>query len=172
VKDHSANVLGAAAQLVVDAVEARLHDTLPRSISAPAALMTLGHHPGLSIEQLRLALGLTHSGTVRLIDRLTTANLVLRRKQGGREVQLFLTRGGSRVVDRIQGARIAAAEELLAVLPDHQRQQLDAILAELLASRTEDEEDLRRICRLCSFSACQNDRQTCPVAAALEHAST
>jgi DNA-binding MarR family transcriptional regulator len=170
VSDHSANLLAAAAQLVVDAVAERLHDTLPRSVSAPAALMTLDHHRGLSIEQLSLALGLTHSGTVRLIDRLEADDLVRRRKRGGREVELLLTRRGRRVVDRIAGARIAAAADLLAALSDEQRRQLDPILADLLAARAVDVEDLRRICRLCSFGACENQRQTCPVSDALQHA--
>jgi DNA-binding MarR family transcriptional regulator len=172
VSDHSANVLAAAAQLVVDAVAQRLQDTLPRSVSAPAALITIDHQQGLSIEQLRLALGLTHSGTVRLIDRLETDDLVRRRKRRGRELQLYLTPRGRRVLERIQRARIAAAADLLAALTDQQRQQLDQTLADLLAARTEDEEDLRRICRLCNYGACENDRQTCPVSDALQHAPT
>jgi DNA-binding MarR family transcriptional regulator len=170
VLDHSANVLAAAAQLVVDAVAERLQDELARSVSAPAALMTIGHHRGLSIEQLRVALGLTHSGTVRLIDRLEADDLVRRCKVSGREVELFLTRHGRRVLERIEGARLAAAADLLARLSDEQRRQLDRILADLLAARTEDEQDLRRICRLCSFGACENGRQTCPVSDALQHA--
>jgi DNA-binding MarR family transcriptional regulator len=167
--DRSANLLAAAAQLVVDAVAQRLRDTLPRSVSAPATLMTINHHPGLSIETLRLALDLTHSGTVRLIDRLEADDLVRRRKRAGREVELLLTRRGVRIVERIERARIAAAAELLAALRDEQRRQLDGMLADLLAAHTEDEEDLRRICRLCSFDACENDRQTCPVSDALAH---
>jgi DNA-binding MarR family transcriptional regulator len=166
---HSANVLAAASQLVVDAVAERLQDSLPRSVSAPAALMTIDHHRGLSIEQLRVALGLTHSGAVRLIDRLEADDLVRRRKRGGRKVELFLTRHGRRVLERIEGARLAAAADLLATLSDEQRRQLDWILSDLLAARTRDEQDLRRICRLCSFGACQNDRQTCPVSDALQH---
>jgi DNA-binding MarR family transcriptional regulator len=167
---RSANLLAAAAQLVVDAVEARLQDTLPRSASAPTALMTIDHHRGLSIEQLRLALGLTHSGAVRLIDRLEADGLVRRRKRGRREVELFLTRRGRRVADRIERARIATVTDLLAALPAEQRGQLDRILGNLLAAHTENEGDLRRICRLCSFGACGNNRQTCPVSDALQQA--
>jgi DNA-binding MarR family transcriptional regulator len=167
--DHSANVLAAAAQLVVDNVARRLNDELPRSVSAPAALTTIDHHRGLSIEQLRAALGLTHSGAVRLIDRLEADDLVRRRKRGGREVELFLTRHGRRVLERIERARLAAAADLLARLSGEQRWQLDQILADMLAARTDDEQDLRRICRLCSFGACEDDRQTCPVSDALQH---
>ena len=170
VHDRSANLLAAAAQLVVDAVAERLEDALPHSASAAAALVTIDHHPGLSIEQLRLALGLTHSGTVRLIDRLAEDDLVRRRKRGGREVEVLLTRHGRIVLNRLQRARIAAVADVLAVLPNEQRRKLDHILADLLAARTEDEQDLRRICRLCSFSACENDQQTCPVSDALQHA--
>jgi predicted transcriptional regulator len=95
---------------------------------------------------------------------------VHRRKRSGREVELLLTRRGRTVLERIERARIAATADLLAPLSDEQRRQLDRILADLLSARTEDQEDLRRICRLCSFGACESNRQTCPVAGALRHA--
>lgn len=166
VPERAANVLAAASQLVMDAVGERLTAELPHTASAPAALVTISHDPGLSIESLRLALGLTHSGAVRLIDRLEDDGLVRRHKHGERALRLGLTRRGRRVVARIERARMDAVADLLAVLTDDQQRQLDSILAELLAAHTRGPDDLQRICRLCSFDACEGGGRACPVAKA------
>jgi MarR family transcriptional regulator, negative regulator of the multidrug operon emrRAB len=160
---RAANLLAAAGQLVADAVRARLEDELTHTASAPAALMTIAHHPGLSIERLSDALGLTQSGGVRLIDRLAADGLVRREKLGARSVRLHLSTRGTRAVQRIEHARIDAAAELLAPLSPAQLGQLEAMLARILAARTHGEEDLRRICRLCSFEACVSGGRSCPV---------
>jgi DNA-binding MarR family transcriptional regulator len=166
VTERAANVLAATALLVADTVTDTLATVLPHAASAPAALVTIAHHPGLSIEQLRLALGITHSGAVRLVDRLEADDLLQRQKRHERSVKLRLTARGRRAVARIERVRIAAVADLLAVLSDEQQRQLDAILSELLAGRTKSYEDLQRICRLCSFSACETEPQSCPVAEA------
>jgi MarR family transcriptional regulator, negative regulator of the multidrug operon emrRAB len=166
VSERSANLLAAAGQLVSDAVTARLEDALTHAASAPAALMTIAHRPGLSIERLSEALALTQSGGVRLIDRLATDGLVRREKLSARTVRLHLTPRGQRAVQRIEQARIAAAADLLSPLSGAQRRQLEAMLARILAARTRGEDDLRRICRLCSFEACESGGRICPVAEA------
>ncbi len=164
--ERAANLLAAAGQLVADAVTARLQDELTHTASAPAALMTLAHHPGSSIEHLSEALGITQSGGVRLIDRLAADGLVRREKLTARMVRLHLTPRGHRAVERIEQARLAAADDLLSPLSAAQRRQLEAMLARLLAARTHDQGDLRRICRLCSFDACERAGRVCPVARA------
>jgi len=166
VSERAANLLAATAQLVTDAVADELAAQLPHGASAPAALVTIAHHPGLSIDRLSVPLGLTHSGTVRLIDRLEADELVRREKRSERAVRLHLTRRGRRAVDRIEAARIMASQRVLSTLSTPERRQLDAILSRLLAARTHDQEDLRRICRLCSFDACEPEGRRCPVAAA------
>lgn len=164
--ERAANLLAATAQLVTDAVAEQLAAQLPHGASAPAALITIAHHPGLSIDRLSVPLGLTHSGTVRLIDRLEADELVRREKRAERAVKLHLTRRGRRAVERIEAARIVATDRVLAPLSTDERRQLDAILSRLLAARTHDQADLRRICRLCSFDACEGGGSRCPVAAA------
>lgn len=163
---RTANLLAAAAQLVGDAVTDRLAGELPHTASAPAALISIAHQPGLSIERLRTALHLTHSGTVRLIDRLEAEELVRREKHGERALKLHLTRRGRRAVERIEAARLAAVAELLSPLNEQERRQLDGVLARLLADRTHNQDDLYRICRLCSFDACEPGALLCPVAQA------
>jgi MarR family transcriptional regulator, negative regulator of the multidrug operon emrRAB len=172
VTERASNLLAAAGQLVADAVTARLEDALVHTASAPAALMTIAHHPGLSIERLSEALGLTQSGGVRLIDRLAADGLVRREKLSARSLRLHLTGRGTRAVERIEQARIAAAADVLSPLSAAQRRQLEAMLARILAAHTHDEGDLRRICRLCSFDACESGGRACPVAAQLDAGTT
>lgn len=162
--ERVANLLAAAGQLVSDAVTARLEDALTHTASAPAALVTIAHHPGLSVELLSAAVGITNSGGVRLIDRLAADGLVRREKLSARSLRLHLTSRGARAVQRIDAARIAAAADLLAPLSAAQCRQLEAMLDSILAARTHGEDDLRRICRLCSFEACESGGRICPVA--------
>jgi DNA-binding MarR family transcriptional regulator len=164
---RTANLLAATARLVEDAVSARAERVLPRTGGAPAALVTIAHFPGLSIEQLRRALGLTHPGGVRLVNRLQGDGLLRREKLDARSVRLHLTRRGANLVERLEHARLEAVRDLLAPLSGTQQRQLEPILAAVLGAQTHDDHDLRRICRLCSFEACESRGRTCPVAAAL-----
>jgi DNA-binding MarR family transcriptional regulator len=166
-QERVANLLAAYSQLVSDTVADRLARTLPHAGGAPAALITIGHESGLSIERLSRALRLTHSGTVRLVDRLESEGLVNREKRSERQVRLSLTRRGRTALQRIERARIAAVDELLSALTEEQQLQLDHLLAQLLGAHTHGEEDLRRTCRLCSFNACESDGCVCPVAEAV-----
>jgi DNA-binding MarR family transcriptional regulator len=171
VTERAANLLAAASQLVADTVSERLATVLPHTASAPAALLTVAHHPGLSIEELSRALRLTHSGTVRLVDRLEADHLLRRQKDRRRALKLRLTPRGRRAIGRIERARIAGVADLLAVLTEKQQRQLEAVLAEFLFERTKSHEDLRRICRLCSFTACETEAYSCPVAEAADRSS-
>ena len=161
------NLLGAAALLVDDAVAQNIEEQLPHGGSAPAALVTLAHEPGLSIDGLRAALGLTHSGAVRLVDRLEQDGLVRRSRGGGRVVAVYLTARGRRALARVERARLAAAAELLAPLSTTERRQLESLLRRILAGQSQSDDDLNRICRLCSFEACESTGRACPVAEAL-----
>src|SRR5919198_1758147 len=111
-----ANLLGATAQLVDDAVREGIEREIHRTASAPAALVTIAHDSGLSIDALRAALGLTHSGAVRLVDRLEHDGLVRRTRPGGRAVGLSLTPAGRRILRRLEHARLVATAELLSAL--------------------------------------------------------
>jgi DNA-binding MarR family transcriptional regulator len=157
-----ANLLAATSLLVNDAVDAGL----PRSRSTAAALVTLAHQPGLSIDALRTVLGLTHSGAVRLVDRLEEDGLV-KRARGGRSVAVTLTHRGRQAVSAVERARLARVAELLEPLTAAEQRQLEKALREILAARTEGLDDLYRICRLCSFPACESDGRACPVAEAV-----
>jgi DNA-binding MarR family transcriptional regulator len=63
--------------------------------SAAAALVHLAQYAGEAIEPLRPPLALSHSGRVRLVDRLVDAGQLERREAGdARGVALHLTRKG------------------------------------------------------------------------------
>ena len=121
--------------------------------SAPAALVLLGDLAGgATIEELRRALRLTHSGTVRLVDRLVAGGLVERRVGGdARSVSPHLSATGRRTARRVLVARETALERALIALKPRQRVELDELLEALLA---ELEGPRRRVCRLCDTAAC------------------
>ncbi len=78
-----ANLLGALALAVSDRIREvteQQADALARS--EPAALVSLVHYPGQPVGVLDQTLGLTHSGAVRLSDRLEAAGLVRRTSAG------------------------------------------------------------------------------------------
>src|SRR5579863_3248574 len=86
--------------------------------SAPAALAALHEFlDGGSVTQLSSVLGLTHSGTVRLVDRLAAEGLVERvGAQDGRAVSVVLTRTGRRTAARILQTREKSLMSALSAL--------------------------------------------------------
>jgi DNA-binding MarR family transcriptional regulator len=160
---RTANLLAATARLIDDAVQASLLRELPFGASAPAALVSIAHQPDLSIEDLRQILAITHSGTVRLVDRLEGDGLITRIKTGQRAVKLRLTPRGRRTLRKIENARLAAVATIAASLPGAAQAQLEELLSQMLAAQTHSLDDLHRLCRLCSFDACQANHRTCPV---------
>jgi DNA-binding MarR family transcriptional regulator len=169
-RSRLANLLAAAARLVDDAVDERLAGELGLAASAPAALVTLANHPGQTVDDLRRTLRLTHSGAVRLVDRLEADGLV-RRRPHGRSVSLELTARGRRRHAGVERARLAAVEETLAALTPEARSRLEPILEALLAGHAASDQDLRRVCRLCAYDVCERPDCACPVAAAVDSAS-
>src|SRR3954454_10801033 len=93
---RTANVLGALSFAIVDEVDGRLRARSGYGSSSSAALVTLRERGALTVERLRRIVGLTHSATVRLVDRLEGDGLVRRRPgPDGRSVSVRLTRRGS-----------------------------------------------------------------------------
>jgi MarR family transcriptional regulator, negative regulator of the multidrug operon emrRAB len=162
---REANLLGALGLAVAD----RLAEAAdPRAAgSAAEALVTLhGTGGGLSIDALARVVGLSHSGAVRLVDRLQAAGLVERRAGADqRSTSLRLTVTGRRAARRALARREAAVQELLAPLSAADRESV-ARLSELVlagAARTAGERE--RVCRLCDREACGRRRGDCPVQA-------
>ena len=158
------NLFGALALEAVTVQERAATAAVGQAGAAAGALVIIAAHPNKSLEELRVPLGLSQPGTTRLIDRLVQAGWVERSGTGGRRgVQLRLTPAGSKVVERIFAARRAALAELLAPLGADDRKRFEAMLERLLAARTGDGIDARRLCRVCERPVCRR----CPVAHAV-----
>jgi DNA-binding MarR family transcriptional regulator len=170
---HEANVLGTLSLAVTSRISEAAERSAALGASAPAALVALdGYLTGQPIDALRRVLGLTHSGTVRLVDRLVAAGLVERRvrKTDGRAVPLGLTPAGRRVARRVLQSREAELEEILSVLTAEERETLSVLHDRLLGGMIGSREDARRTCRMCDPVGCGHPEGRCPVTQAADAA--
>src|SRR5689334_14121957 len=127
--DRTANLLAAASVRVADLVHASTAFVTGRGAQAPAALVLLDRPEERTIEDLRQALSLSHSATVRLVDRLVQDGLVERGPgRDGRTVTPRLTGSGRRTAAAVRRARARAVERLLASLEPAERDQLAHLL--------------------------------------------
>jgi len=130
--------------------------------SDSAALVTLDERGDLTIESLRQIIDLSHSASVRLVDRLAATDLVARAAgPDDRSVSVRLTRAGRTVARRLRRERGRNLAEVLEVLDDDERQTLDCIVAKLLAGLTTSRRDARVTCRFCDHAVCAEGG--CPV---------
>ena len=172
---HAANVLGALSLVVADRMNTAVEAVAALGPSAPAALAALHEFlDGGSVTQLSSALGLSHSGTVRLVDRLAVEGLVERiGAQDGRAVSVVLTSSGRRVALRIRQARSKALTNALSALTsdevDNLAAALDTMLTTITLARAEERSARPHdrpqpwLCRLCDFAACGRSEGNCPV---------
>jgi len=161
-KLRTANLLGALACEIAGRLDQRLKNHPNESDSAVAALNVIGFYEGCSNNALSRALKLSHSTTVRLIDKLAARGLVERREGNDRRaVSLLLTKQGRELAQATVKDRCIALGEIVDVLTERQRSQLDKLAETLLRSLTTGVEEADHICRLCDEDACPPDK--CPV---------
>jgi len=175
VTERLVNLLAGVALEVGDRVRSEVQDAAGLGSAGPAALVALEEFAnGASIERLRDVIGLTHSGCVRLVDRLAAAGLVERRAGSDvRAVSVVLTRTGHATARRIRAARAAAVEPMLAELDAEDRRQLEDLCGRIVRTATRQRLAARAqdappeggwLCRMCDFGACGRDRGMCPAA--------
>ncbi|HWN26657.1 MAG TPA: MarR family winged helix-turn-helix transcriptional regulator [Actinomycetospora sp.] len=151
---RAVNLVGAWVLSVADAVREAAERSTGMGGAGPAALVAVAAEPGMSVETLRRALGLTHPGAVRLVDRLEERGWVERSPGGGRAVALRPTAAGVTARDALLAARHdAIAAQLERLGPD--RERLAAVIEPLLLDQAADAGELRRLCRLCDRAACE-----------------
>jgi len=160
---RAANLLGALAVAVTDALRADLAGLLGRGESAAAALLTVGHRPGQSIDELRRTIGKEHSSVVRLVRSLEDDGLVERDADPSdlRTVRLRLTPAGAATFRKALERREAVLGHRLARLTPTQRRHLGALLVRLLEEEAPGPEEARTVCRMCDHRICRGT--DCPV---------
>ncbi|HEX5619377.1 MAG TPA: MarR family transcriptional regulator, partial [Solirubrobacteraceae bacterium] len=151
---RDANLLGALGTVISDALADAAE--LGGGSSPAAALVALhGTSAGGTIDALAGRIGLSHSGAVRLVDRLERDGLVERRRGADqRSAALVLTPQGRRAVRRVLSRRDANLQVLLGLLTDDQRAVALELVETLLAGVGRDEGAEPRVCRLCDLEAC------------------
>jgi MarR family transcriptional regulator, negative regulator of the multidrug operon emrRAB len=172
-----ANLLGAASTGVADAMEEAMLAVAGLDGSAPAALVAfLDFSPHGSVRALSEVVGLTHSGAVRLADRLVAAGYVERHAGAdARSLTLTLTPSGRVVARRIRAAREGTLRQVFEELSGDQRAALGEICEQLIATLTRLRLEQRAaggvpaggaLCRMCDFAACGRHEGHCPAARA------
>lgn len=158
---REANIVGALALALADDILQSAERNAPEVGSAAAALTLIGHEPGLSINDLRAGIGLSHPGAVRLVDRLAAAGMVSRSPatDDRRAVALTLTPAGKAACRSIATARQDALARGMAVLNPDERAAFTALAGKMLQGLVRDEDHASSVCRLCDFGRCTR----CPV---------
>lgn len=160
--DRTANLLGALGLAVADRIAATARDILQHAGETPAALVVIGYGLGPSNDQLRRILGLSHPGTVRLIDRLVADGLVERRQaKDKRAVALYLSDKGEGTREQLLRGRLAVIRPLIAPLSDAEQECFAALLHKILGSMDTTDAQRCTLCRLCDDRVCVN----CPIPA-------
>jgi DNA-binding MarR family transcriptional regulator len=158
------NVAAAWALATVDAIAAACAQA-GLSEREVAALVLLGSHPGAGVDWLFPRLGLTQSGTVRLVDRLAEAGLAERGAPGGRRgIPLALTGPGRERLDHALAERAGALAAATAGLTPDEQDLLAGLAAKALAARPRDRSGADAACRLCDWPGCP---RPCPVDASV-----
>lgn len=173
-----ANIFGALALAVADEMRQVTEVAAAHGAAGPSALVALHEfldHP--TIDELRRVVGLTHSGAVRLVDRLEEEEYVSRRAgPDARSVSIVLTTKGRGAARRVLAARAAAVDSVLGALGAGERAQLTELCEKLIAAVTGQRLAARAanrppqagwFCRLCDFDACGRPLGACPAATAV-----
>jgi MarR family transcriptional regulator, negative regulator of the multidrug operon emrRAB len=152
--ENIGNVLGALAQWVTAQVESAVASE-ELNLAEVSALSHLSKYPDRSIESVRAPLGLSHSGCVRLIDRLTQRGYVERREgEDARKVALHLTRRGRGFVEAAAERRAEALARALHVLDPGERELLGQLMSKLLEQSVPRASMAMKVCLLCDYGAC------------------
>ncbi len=175
------NLLGALSTGLANSVhEATSTAAQLDEVAAAALIALLDFSPRGSVRTLSQVIGLTHSGTVRLVDRLVNAGYVARMPGcDGRWRSPILTKTGATVAKRVRIARERAIARPLGKLSGVERAALAGLCERLVSALTKQRLEQRAagftpaggaLCRMCDFAACGRDKGTCPAAEAAAQA--
>jgi DNA-binding MarR family transcriptional regulator len=162
---QAANLLGALALALGDRLERAVTEAAGVAESGAVALSALLHFlDSPSVDLLARVLGLSSSGTVRLVDRLEEAGLVQRTTTAdGRVTSVALTATGRRRARAVTGARTELMEQALEALTPAERRQFGELAGTILAGLIRPPGASRWTCRLCDVVTCGRPDGDCPV---------
>jgi len=157
-KGTTPDVLIALSRLVLD----RWHDGVGGDSDA-AAINLVVHADGVSVTDLARQLGLSHSATVRVVDRLESRRLLVRdHTPKGRLIHIRATARGRRLVAARLDAQREWVESALAHIDESRRRELIATLADIAGRLCVGPDDADRACRGCNQAQCLE--HGCPLA--------
>jgi DNA-binding MarR family transcriptional regulator len=160
-----ANLLGALSLVITDRTAEAMAGAGGRPETAAAALSALVHFLDQpSVDRLRQVLGLTSSGTVRLVDRLVAAGY-LERGPGpdGRTTSVTLTEAGRATALGVAAARAEVLDGALGVLSPAEREAFGVLAGKVLTGLIRPPGATRWGCRLCDTGSCRAAPGGCPV---------
>ena len=128
---------------------------------ALALAVQISAEASLTIDGLSKLIGLSHSATVRLVDRMCARGLVTRvRGSDLREVRLRLTQLGSGTVRQILADRAAALGSAFADFSDEDWRVFEPLMVKVLRRVLHTKQEVDLACRLCDQTICPRD--ICP----------
>jgi len=163
---HDDNVVGALTFALAD----RIGDATAAAAGlsgVPAAALVALHEwaSGKPLQALAHGLRLSHSRTVRVIDRLEGEGLATRRPDpaDGRSVHVGLTPAGAMAARRVLAARAEVLQDALAPLAPADREALARLAERVLEGFITGRRHAAATCRMCDAHACGHYEGRCPV---------
>jgi DNA-binding MarR family transcriptional regulator len=172
--EQTANLLGALGLAVADRIRRAVTEAAggaERDATALSALLHFLVDP--RIDQVAPVLGLTSSGTVRLVDRLESLGLV-RRSAGddARATTVTVTAAGRARAEAVSRARTETLERAPEALTPAERDQLGVMAGKILVGIMRPPGAYGWMCRLCDTGRCGRPEGQCPVARAATAAAS
>jgi len=159
---RTANLLGALALVMTDAMSKELEALTDICDSDWAALIVIEQNPGITVDRLARIVRLSQPGAVRMINRLVEEGRVERHQGADRRARpLALTAEGQRMVRAMLLGREKVLREPLDVLTSEERATFTRLMEKMLQSLATDEAAADTACRLCDDNACP--QESCPL---------
>jgi DNA-binding MarR family transcriptional regulator len=169
------NLLGALSTGISDGIDESTARAAGLDGVASAALVALlDFMPSGSVRTLSQVVGLTHSGAVRVVDRLVAEGLVTRRSSvDARSRSITLTARGVQLAHDVRAARARVLSEVVDQLTTSERAALTTLCERVVAGITKQRLEKRKagdipaggaLCRICDFGACGREVGMCPAA--------
>jgi DNA-binding MarR family transcriptional regulator len=158
-----ANALGALALVITDELRRVVTAEVPSATDAAALSALAQFLDGATIDRVHSVLGLTPSGAVRLVDRLSAEGLAARGPGPDRRTRAVrLTSRGRERAAAVGAARSSYLAGILDTLDDDSVESLRTLVAQVMAAVVAAKDGGAWTCRLCDLNACRRSEGECP----------